>query len=209
MPDLQATSSPKAKKLLEQVRDAIRMKHYSYRTEQAYVDWIKRYILFHKKRHPSEMGESEVQAFITHLAVERTVSASTQNQALSAIVFLYRHVLNRELALSNELIRANRPKRLPTVLGHQEAMNVIGCMTGTPKLMAQLLYGSGLRLMECLRLRVKDVDFDNRQIIVRDGKGEKDRATILPDSLAIDLRNHIELISEITSARSKRGLWRS
>ena len=157
-----AAPPPQGKKLRDQVRDALRLKHYSYRTEQTYVDWITRYILFHKKRHPAEMGETQVQEFITHLAVERSVSASTQNQALSAIVFLYRHVLRKELALPNDLIRPGRPGRHPTVLSHAESVRVISLMKDTPKLMAQLLYGSGLRLMECMRLRVKDVDFANR-----------------------------------------------
>ncbi|KAF0106959.1 MAG: putative transposase [Anaerolineaceae bacterium] len=185
------------KKLLDQVSDVLRVKHYSYRTEQTYVDWIRRFILFHNKRHPREMGETEVQAFITYLATARNLSASSQNQALSAILFLYRHILQRELALPPEIIRAKKAGRLPTVLSKQEALAVIGNMQGTPKLMAQLLYGSGLRLMECLRLRVKDIDFDNHQLIVRDGKGENDRITMLPDTLVASLKDHLQSVRRV------------
>lgn len=163
------------KKLLDQVRDAARTKHYSYRTEQTYSEWIRRFILFHNKRHPSEMDAPEIQAFVTYLAVERHVSASTQKQALSAVLFLYRQVLNKPVEVP-DIIRPEHATHLPTVLTHQEAMAVIDKMYGTTQLMAKILYGSGLRLMECLRLRVKDVDFGNHQIVVRDGKGEKDEA---------------------------------
>jgi integron integrase len=196
-PPPQGAPSSKGKKLLELVSDAIRVKHYSYRTEKTYVEWIKRYILFHNKRHPKEMGAPEIQAFIKHLAIERNVSASTQNQALSAILFLYRHVLHVEIDLPPELIRAKKSKTLPVVLTHQEAMAVIEKMTGVPQLMAKALYGSGLRLAECLRLRVKDIDFGNHRIIVRDGKGENDRATVLPDSLIPVLENHMKTVQVI------------
>jgi integron integrase len=185
------------RKLLDQVGDAIRTKHYSYRTEQTYKDWIKRYILFHDKRHPKDMGAEEVQAFITHLAVEKNVSASTQNQALSAVLFLYRHVLQIPIDLPSDLIRAEKSKTLPVVLTRQEAMRIIHHMTGVPQLMTKILYGSGLRLMECLRLRVKDIDFGNRQIIVRDGKGEDDRATMLPETLIPALQRHIQTVQRI------------
>ena len=151
------------KKLLDQVREAIQVKHYSIRTEQAYVNWIKRYILYHKKRHPREMGAAEIEAFLTYLAVDRNVAASTQNQALSALLFLYRQVLKQDLVGSIDSVRAKRPKRLPTVLTKEETLRVIGFLSGTHQLMAKLLYGSGLRLMECVRLRVKDVDFAQRQ----------------------------------------------
>ncbi len=151
------------KKLLDQVREAIQVKHYSIRTEQAYVNWIKRYILFHDKRHPREMGAAEIEAFLTHLAVDRNVAASTQNQALSALLFLYRQVLKQDLVGSIDSVRAKRPKRLPTVMTKEETLRVIGFLSGTHQLMAKLLYGSGLRLMECVRLRVKDVDFAQRQ----------------------------------------------
>jgi integron integrase len=182
------------KKLLDQVHDVMRVKHYSIRTEQAYVDWIKRYILFHGKRHPQEMGVPEIEAFLTHLAVEQNVAASTQNQALSALLFLYREVLETELG-PVDAVRAKKPKRLPTVLTKEEAMAVITALSGTNQLIARLLYGSGLRLIECLRLRVKDVDFAYRQITVRDGKGEVDRVTMLPESLrALTLQEHLQRV---------------
>ncbi len=179
------------KKLLDQVREAIRLKHYSIRTEEAYVGWIKRFILFHNKRHPDHMGGPEIEAFLTHLAVQENVAASTQNQALSALLFLYREVLKKELDFPIDSVRAKRPKRLPTVLTKEEVHKVIAALSGTHHLMAKLLYGSGLRLMECLRLRVKDLDFDRRAIIVRDGKGEQDRVTMLPESLITPLQEHL------------------
>jgi integron integrase len=182
-----------AKKLLDQARDALRARHYSYRTEETYIDWMRRFILFHDKRHPNEMNAAEIQAFITHLAAERAVAASTQNQALSAILFLYREVLHKEIE-PILLSSAKRPERLPTVLTHQEALRVINQLTGTHKLMAQILYGSGLRLMECVRLRVKDIDFEFKTITVRDGKGEKDRITPLPDSIIPSLQHQIERV---------------
>ena len=199
------TSSPKGKKLLEQVSDAIRIKHYSSRTEKTYVDWIKRYVLFHNKRHPKDMGVQEVQTFINYLAIERHLSASTQNQALSAVMFLYRYVLQKDLDLPSDLFRAEKSENLPVVLTHQEAISVIDKMTGVSQLMTKILYGSGLRLMECLRLRVKDIDFGNRQIIVRDGKGEKDRATMLPDVLILDLQTHLKTVSAIHQQDIKEG----
>ncbi|HKY99581.1 MAG TPA: integron integrase [Rhabdochlamydiaceae bacterium] len=199
------TSSPKGKKLLEQVSDAIRIKHYSSRTEKTYVDWIKRYVLFHNKRHPKDMGVQEVQTFINYLAIERHLSASTQNQALSAVMFLYRYVLQKDLDLPSDLFRAEKSENLPVVLTHQEAISVINKMTGVSQLMTKILYGSGLRLMECLRLRVKDIDFGNRQIIVRDGKGEKDRATMLPDVLTPDLQTHLKTVSAIHQQDIKEG----
>ncbi|MBM3143967.1 MAG: integron integrase [Chloroflexi bacterium] len=195
---------PKGKKLLDQVRDAIRTKHYSYRTEQTYVNWITRYILFHKQRHPKEMGSPEVQAFITYLAVEQHVSASTQKQALSAVLFLYRHVLEKPLEVP-DAIRPEQAKHLPTVLTHDEAVTVIGKMSGTTQLMAKLLYGSGLRLMECLRLRVKDLDFGNHQLVVRDGKGEKDRVTVLPDSIVATLQTHLVDVKAIHQKDLREG----
>jgi len=186
----------KPKKLLDQVRDALRLKHYSIRTENSYVDWIRRYILFHHKRHPAEMGAAEIEAFLTHLAVEEHVAASTQNQALSALLFLYREVLHQDLGPIDAL-RARKPKRLPTVLTRDEVQRLIAQMSGTHQLMAKLLYGSGLRLMECLRLRVKDVDFTMRTITVRDGKGGQDRVTILPDSLIPPLREHLQAVKAL------------
>jgi integron integrase len=187
-PSPQTPQNGKPRKLLEQVSDALRTKHYSYRTEQTYVDWIRRYILFHNKRHPKEMGEKEIREFIAYLAIERKVAASTQNQALSAILFLYRVVLQTAIQLPPDLIHISRPKRLPVVLSHDEAMSVINQMHGVTRLMTKILYGSGLRLIECLRLRVKDIDFENRQIIVRGGKGDNDRFTILPDSVATEIK---------------------
>jgi len=193
------------RKLLDQVSDAIRMKPYSLRTEKTYIEWIRRYILFHKKRHPKDMGAEEIQAFIAHLATQRMVAASTQNQALSALMFLYRHVLQKEIAFPSDLIRAEKSRTLPTVLTHQEAMAVIGKMTGAGQLMTKILYGSGLRLMECLRLRIKDIDFGNHQIIIRDGKGEDDRLTILPDSLIPLLQTHIKTVHFIHQKDLKDG----
>jgi integron integrase len=182
-----------AKKLLEQLADTLRAKHYSYRTEETYIDWVRRYILFHNKKHPSAMGADEIHAFLVHLAVERSVAASTQNQALSAILFFYREVLRKEIE-PILLSGARRPERLPTVLTREEVLNVLDQLNGTQKLMGQLLYGSGLRLMECVRLRVKDLDFQYKTVTVRDGKGEKDRITPMPDSLIPGLQRQIERV---------------
>jgi integron integrase len=194
------------KKLLAQVRDAIRLKHYSIRTEESYVTWIKRFILFHHKRHPNEMAGAEIEAFLTHLAVQQQVAASTQNQALSALLFLYRNVLNRPLDLSIDAVRAKKPKRLPTVLTKEETLMVIAHLSGTQRLMAKLLYGGGLRLMECLRLRVKDLDFTPRQIIVRDGKGMEDRVTMLPESLIMPLQEHLSPVKRIHAQDVAQGV---
>ena len=178
-------------RLLDQVRDKIRFKHYSIRTEHAYVDWIKRYILFHGKRHPQEMGKQEAEQFLSHLAVDRNVAASTQNQALSAILFLYKEVLEQDIGWLENVERAKRPARLPVVLTATEVRAVLAHLEGRYRLMANLLYGAGLRLMECARLRVKDFDFEYRQITVRDGKGQKDRLTMLPDVLIEPLQTHL------------------
>jgi len=178
-------------KLLDQVRDVIRRKHYSIRTEQAYVDWIKRFIIYHDKRHPSEMAEEEVTEFLTHLARDRHVAPSTQNQALSALLFLYKEVLKHEIGWLDKVERARKPAKLPVVLSRAEVKRVFAHLHGTPKLMAGLLYGSGLRLMECVRLRVKDIDFELAQITVRDAKGGKDRITMLPLNLAEPLQRHL------------------
>jgi integron integrase len=177
---MSAPAPPGQPRLLDRVRQAIRARHYSLRTEEAYVGWIRRYILFHHKRHPSEMGATEINAFVTHLAVDGPVGASTQTQALSALLFLYRHVLNTPLPDLDTVIRAKRPGRLPTVLTRAEVRRVVGRMEGTPKLIATLLYGTGLRLLECLRLRVKDLEFGNNRIVVRDTKGGEDRVVPLP-----------------------------
>jgi len=192
------------KKLLHQVRDAIRLKHYSYRTEQAYAGWIRRYIYFHDVRHPSEMGAPEVEAFRTHLAVKEHVAASTQNQALSAYIFLYREVLHQQLGPVDAL-RAKRPKRLPTVLTKDETLRLIGCLSGTHQLMAKLIHGSGVRLMECLRLRVKDLEFERRALIVRDGKGAQDRVTVLPDSLGPLLEEHLQRVKALHEQDPAQG----
>src|SRR5215213_3353686 len=166
--------------LLEQVRDAVRTRHYSIRTEEAYLRWIREYILFFDKRHPAELGAKEVSAFLSHLAVGRNVAASTQNQALSALLFLYREVLALPIGWVDDVERAKKPKRLPVVFTREEVRVVLGHLREESWLMASLLYGSGLRLMECVRLRVKDVDLTRLQLTVRDGKGGKDRVTVLP-----------------------------
>lgn len=184
-------------KLLDQVRDIIRLKHYSIRTERAYIDWIKRFILFHHKRHPNEMGAPEVQAFLTHLAVVKNVAASTQQQALSALLFLYREVLRQELPWMDDITRAKKPKRLPVVLTQEEVRSMLAHLQGDAWLMASLLYGAGLRLMECLRLRVKDVDFGYRQLIVRDGKGQQDRVTMLPQRAVEPMQWHLEKVQAL------------
>jgi integron integrase len=178
-------------KLLEQVVSKLRVKHYSLRTEKAYVDWIKRYILHHGKRHPKDMGAAEVEAFLTHLAVARNVSASTQNQAKSAILYLYKEVLGIDLPWLDNVTQAKAPKRLPVVLTQAEVQAILSRLDGTMWLIASLLYGSGLRIMEALRLRVKDIDFARREILVREGKGFKDRVTMLPISLVEPLKSHL------------------
>ncbi len=178
-------------KLLDQVRETIRRKHYSIRTEATYIGWIKRYIFFHGKRHPAEMGAAEMELFLNHLAAERNVAAATQNQALNALVFLYREVLRKDFDRMENLERAKRPALLPVVLTETEVHNVLAHLDGQNWLMASLLYGSGLRLMECVRLRVKDIDFEYRQITVRDGKGAKDRVTMLSEASREVLKNHL------------------
>jgi integron integrase len=189
-------------RLLDQAREALRRKHYSIRTEESYIGWMRRYILFHQKRHPAEMGAAEVEAFLTDLAVEQRVAASTQNQALSALLFLYTEVLLRPLD-EVHAVRAKQPQRLPTVMTRAEARSVLDAMVGVHQLMAKLLYGSGIRLMECVRLRVKDVDFALRQVVVRSGKGDKDRVTPLPDSLVAPLQEHLRRV-KLTHAQDLR-----
>lgn len=184
--------SQNAPKLLDLLRDRLRLKHYSIRTETQYVQWVRRFILFHGKRHPQEMGAKEVEAFLTHLAVEGRVAAATQNQALSALLFLYRELLHINLPWLDEVVRAKRPARLPVVLTREEVQSVLGRTEGTYGLMLRLLYGTGMRLMECVRLRVKDVDFSRAEIIVRDGKGAKDRVTMLPQRIAAELQAHLQ-----------------
>jgi integron integrase len=195
--DAMASALTGSPKLLDQVRGKIRLKHYSLRTEQAYTDWIRRFIRFHGTRHPREMGAAEVEAFLTHLAVEGKVAASTQNQAKSALLFLYKEVLESELPWLDNVEQAKAPKRLPVVLTRAEVQALLTRLDGTHWLMASLLYGAGLRLMECLRLRVKDIDFARKEILVRDGKGFKDRVTMLPVALVEPLRAHLERVREL------------
>lgn len=178
-------------KLLEQMHEALRARHYSRRTEATYCHWVRRYIYFHKIRHPAEMGEIEINAFLTHLAVNEKVSASTQNQALCGLLFLYRHVLKRELGDLGDVIRARKPKRLPVVMTRAEVKVVLEQLTGDKWLMAGLMYGAGLRLMECLRLRVQDLDLQAGEVIIRDGKGGKDRRSMLPQTLVPLLQEHL------------------
>ena len=185
------TNPAQPPKLLDQVAAKMRVKHYSIRTEKSYVDWIKRFILHNDKRHPKDMGAAEAEAFLTHLAVSRSVSASTQNQAKSALLYLYKEVLGVELPWLDNVTQAKVPQRLPVVLTQAEVQAVLSRMDGTMWLIASLLYGSGLRIMEALRLRVKDVDFAQREILVREGKGFKDRVTMLPLSLVEPLKSHL------------------
>ncbi len=192
-------------RLLDCLRAALRARHYSLRTEEAYVGWVRRYVLFHGKRHPDEMGEAEINAFLTDLAVTKKVSASNQNQALSALLFLYRDVLGKSLDSLGDVVRARRPARLPVVLSTSEVKAVLSRLDGTPRLVATLLYGSGLRLMEALRLRVKDVDFALNQILVRDGKGQKDRRTMLPEALKPALHDHLADVKALHDADSASG----
>ena len=180
--------------MLAFVRECLRARHYSPRTERAYLGWIRRFILFHSKRHPNDMGEAEIGAYLSSLASEAKVSASTQNQALAALLFLYVQVLGRELAWLGDIVHAKRPKRIPVVLGREEVRAVLARLDGMPWLVATLLYGGGLRLLEALRLRVKDIDLERREITVRRGKGQKDRRTVLPNILVERLRSHLALV---------------
>jgi integron integrase len=195
-------SSPK---LLDRVRWHLRVKHYSIRTEQAYVDWIRRFILFHGKRHPNEMGEPEISEFLSNLAVEKNVSASTQNQAFSALLFLYQQVLDRKLDFIDDVQRVKRPAKVPVVFTPQEAPAVLAHLKGDYRLMAELLYGSGLRLMECVRLRVKDIDFGYNRISVRDGKGLRERVALLPERVRRPLQAHLDRIKELHRQDLARG----
>jgi integron integrase len=181
-------------KLLDRLRHACRVRHYSPRTEDAYHHWCRRFILFHGKRHPDTMSEPEVNAFLTHLAVDGHMAASTQNQALSALLFLYQHVLNKPLDRLGGVVRAHRPERLPVVLSRAEVQRVLGHLDGTPRLIAVLLYGGGLRVTECLNLRVQDVDFDRHELLVRHGKGGKDRRTMFARAAAGPLRAHLDRV---------------
>jgi len=183
-------------KLLVQVSNVLRLKHYSKRTEEAYINWIKRFIIFHNKKHPLELGEKEINQYLTHLAIKENVSASTQNLALCAIIFLYKQVLKKDIG-EVELTRAKKAKKLPTVFSRKEVKAIMDLLTGVNWIMAYLLYGSGLRLMECVRIRLKDIDFANNRIIIRDGKGKKDRVTILPEILKETLERHIVKVEKL------------
>lgn len=205
---MEGTERATAPKLLEQVRLAARSRHYSPRTERSYVAWIRRYVIFHGKRHPSELGQRHVREFLTYLATERHVSASTQNQALSAILFLYKEVLETNIGWVSGVVRAKRPKRLPVVLSREEVRSVLRRLRGDKRLIASLLYGAGLRLQESLQLRVKDIDFERSQILVRGGKGDKDRVTVLPESLKDSLRHHIHGLREEYDREVEHGLAR-
>ncbi len=182
-------------KLLDQLRNEIRFKHYSIRTEKAYVDWVKRFILFHDKQHPEEMGEVEIKQFLNWLALKGKVAASTQNQALCSILFLYKNVINKEITWVENIKWAKRPRKLPVVFSESEIKKIMVLLDGIHWLVANIMYGAGLRLNECVSLRVQDIDFDYRQIMVRNAKGEKERATVLPDGLREDLRRQIEKVS--------------
>ncbi|MDO9104341.1 MAG: integron integrase [Methylovulum sp.] len=192
-------------KLLDQVRAKIRYKHYSIRTEQAYTDWIRRFILHFGKRHPREMGAAEIGQFLTHLAVEARVSASTQNQARCALLFLYKEVLETELPWLDDVEQAKVPKRLPVVLNREEVQAILSRLKGTQWLIASLLYGTGMRIMECLRLRLQDVDFRRREILIRDGKGHKDRVTMLPVTLVAALQTHLQKVKELHDTDLAQG----
>ena len=204
-PNVDTQRSPK---LLERMRIHLRTRHYSIRTEEAYIDWARRFILFHGKRHPRDMGVAEVEAFLSHLAVERHVSASTQNQAKAALLYLYKQVLEIDLPWLNEVVQAKRPKRLPVVLTPTEVRELLLHMDGTTGLIAQLLYGTGMRLLEALRLRVKDVEFARREIVVREGKGNKDRVTVLPENLMAPLQAQLQKARVLHEKDLAAGLGR-
>ncbi len=197
-----------ASKLLDQLRHAIRVRNYSIRTEQAYVQWVRRFILFHNKRHPERMHDAEVVAYLTHLAVNRHVAGNTQNQALNALVFLYKNVLANPLGDISAAARAKRPKKLPVVLSREEVKAVLIRLTGAHQLIGAVLYGSGLRLMECLRLRVKDVDFEYRSLHIHNGKGMKDRIVALPGPILQPLKAHLHQVQLIHEADLKSGKGR-
>ena len=197
---------PKPGKLMDQVREVLRYHHYSIRTEEAYVRWILQFIRFHNKQHPKDLGKTEIENFLSYLATDRQVAAATQNQAMNAIVFLYKRVLDIPIDDRIEALCAKKPKRLPTVLSRSEVRNLMSNMKGANHLMAMLLYGSGLRLMECVRLRVMDIDFDNHLIVVRDGKGNKDRSTLLPEILQKKLKQHLIKVKKIHLQDLEDGL---
>jgi len=195
-------------RLLDRVRQVMRARHLSPKTEEAYIGWIKRFIFFHGKRHPAEMGEAEIGRFLSSLACDSHVAASTQNQALNALLFLYHQVLEQKIGLIQGVVRAKRPKRLPVVLTKEEVTSVLGCLNGAPWLMAMLVYGAGLRVMECCRLRVKDIDVSRNQIVVRGGKGDKDRYTVLPAAVKEPLLRHLQAVKRQHDEDLKKGLGR-
>jgi integron integrase len=190
---------------LDQARHLIRLKHYSMSTEKSYLAWMERYLLFYDHRDPKEMGAKEVEAFLSHLAVDSKVSASTQNQAFNALLFLYREVLNKKLDESIDAVRAKKPRRLPTVMTRDETIKLIAAVPPDYQLMVRLIYGAGLRLMECLRLRVKDLDFNNGQVLVRDAKGMKDRVTVMPDNLKTPLTDHLNRVKLLHESDLAKG----
>jgi integron integrase len=208
VPSATSSCSAHKPKLLDQVRNAIRSRHYSPKTEESYVHWIKRFIFFHNRRHPVEMSEKEIAQFLSSLASELHVSAATQNQALNAVLFLYRDVLRKEIGYVEGVVRAKRPHRLPVVLTRQEVKSILGALGHSDWLMVMLLYGAGLRLMECLQLRVKDIDFTTNQIVVRAGKGDKDRHTMLPTPVKEPLATHLKFVKEQHRRDLERGLGR-
>lgn len=201
-------TEPARPRLMQQVRRALRTRHYSLATEKAYVHWIKDYLHYHGLRHPEELGRPELETYLSYLAVERNVAASTQNQALSALLFLYRDVLEQNLEYLQNVTRARKPARLPVVLTRDEMRRILVYLEGQEGLMVRLLYGCGLRLMECVRLRVKDIDFGYRQVVVRDGKGAKDRVTLLPDSLTVPLQAQFQRIRALHEEDLRRGFGR-
>ena len=195
-------------RLIDQTRNVLRVFHYSIRTEENYIQWIKRFIFFHNKRHPKDMGEKEIRSFLTHLAVDKHVSASTQNQALSAILFLYKRVLELDLDWIDNVVRAKRPKRLPVVLSKGEVNAILNAITGVNGLIVKMLYGTGMRLMEVMRLRVQDIDFEQNQIIVRSGKGDKDRITMLPEILIDELKQQLAYVRDVHKKDLSEGFGR-
>lgn len=199
------TPPAQAPKLLTRMRTALRIRHYSYRTEASYVDWARRYILYHGKRHPASMGAAEVAEFLSHLAVDRSVSASTQNQAKAALLFLYREVLRVELPWLDEVVQAKGRKKLPVVLTQREVSALLDGLNGTMGLVASLLYGTGMRVLEALRLRVKDIEFERREIVVRDGKGGKDRVTMLPENLLLPMRDQLARVRRLHGQDLEEG----
>lgn len=196
-------------KLLDKVRLELRTKHYSRKTETAYTNWIKRFIFFHNKRHPKDMGAEEIKSFITNLATNHHVSSSTQNQALQAILFLYKNVLKKGIEFIDTISRTRRIKHLPVVFSRNEASDIIKKLDGVVKLVVSLLYGTGMRLGEVLSLRVKDIDFEMNHIIVRDGKGEKDRITVLPQKINKDLKEHLKKVKNLHDKDLKAGLGKT